>query len=198
MLISDFPAMIISEASGWSEVDRAHRPYRWYLLHVVLPLSLLPSVLYAYAETMHPGSIFPLTRPALTVAQLFASGLVLYIAQVAMVAAMASMIRRTALERDHDPGYDGAYALAAIAPVPLWLGSIAMLVPHLGFNMAVLALALIACIAMIRHGVRPLLHIEDDKVAHFVADIVTMAGMVAWIALLLMSGLVLSLLFGLR
>lgn len=198
MLLTDFPSMVISEASGWNEVDRAHRPYRWYLRHVVLPLSLLPAVLYVYAETVHPGAIFPLTRPALTTAQLFASGLVFFLAQVAMVAWMAGFIRRMALERDHDPGFDGAYALAAISPIPLWLGSVALTVPSLGFNMVVLFVALAASVLMIRHGVRPLLHIDDDRTAHFVADMVTMAGMVAWIALLLMSGLVLSLLFGLR
>jgi len=198
MLLSDFPSMIVSEASGWSEVDRAHRSYRWYLTRLVLPLSLLPSLLYAYAESAHPGAVLPLTMPALSGAQLFASGLVFYIAQVAMVAYMAMLIQRTALARDHDPGFDGAYALAAIAPLPLWLGSLALAVPNLGFNMAVLVVALLASIALIRHGVRPLLHIDDDRIAHYVADMVTMAGMVAWFALLLMSGLVLSMLFGLR
>jgi hypothetical protein len=198
MLLTDFPSMMTSEASGWDEEDRAHRPYRWYLTRLVLPLCLLPSLLYAYAETTHPGAIFPLTTPALTPAQLFASGLVLYISQVGMVAYMAMLIQRTALARDHDPGFDGAYALAAIAPLPLWLGSLAMLVPSLGFNMMVLAAALIAALALIRHGVRPLLHIDDDRTAHYVADMVSMAGMVAWIGLLLMSGLVLSILFGLR
>lgn len=198
MLLTDFPSMMTSESSGWSEEDRAHRPYRWYLTRLVLPLCLLPSLLYAYAETMHPGAIFPLTTPALTPAQLFASGLVLYLAQVGMVAYMAMLIQRTALARDHDPGFDGAYALAAIAPLPLWLGSLAMLVPSFGFNVVVLVIALIAALALIRHGVRPLLHIDDDKTAHYVADMVSMAGMVAWIGLLMMSGLVLSILFGLR
>ncbi|RLJ64665.1 Yip1 family protein [Sulfurisoma sediminicola] len=198
MQLSDFPDMIVSEASGWGEVDRAHRPYRWYLTRLVLPLCLLPSLLYVYAELAHPGAVLPLTTPALTGAQLFGSGLVLYIAQVAMVAYMAMLIQRTALARDHDPGFDGAYALAAIAPLPLWLGSLALAVPSLPFNMAVLVVALGSSIALIRHGVRPLLHIDDDRTAHFVADMVTMAGMAAWIVLLMMSGLVLSMLFGLR
>jgi hypothetical protein len=198
MLLTDFPSMIVSEASGWSEVDRAHRSYHWYLTRLVLPFSLLPSLLYAYAELAHPGAVLPLTMPALTGAQLVASGLVFYIAQVAMVAYMAMLVQRTALARDHDPGFDGAYALAAIAPLPLWLGSLALAVPSLGFNMAVLVAALLASIALIRHGVRPLLHIDDDRTAHYVADMVTMAGMVAWVVLLMMSGLVLSMLFGLR
>jgi hypothetical protein len=198
MLLSDFPEMIVSETGGWREVDRAHLPYRWFMTRVVLPLSLLPSLLYVYAETAHPGAVLPLTTPALTGTQLFASGLVLFIAQVAMVAYMAMLIQRTALARDHDPGFDGAYALAAIAPLPLWLGSLALAVPSFAFNMVVLVAALAASIALIRHGVRPLLHIDDDRTAHYVADMVTMAGMVAWIALLMMSGLVLSMLFGLR
>lgn len=198
MLLANFPAMIISEVSGWGEVDRAHRPYRWYLTRLVLPLSLLPALGYIQSQAMNPGAIFGVVDPPLTGAQILASGLVLYLAQVAMVAYMAMLIQNTALARDHDPGFDGAYALAAVAPVPLWLGSLALFVPSLGFNLAVLAVALVASMALIRHGVRPLLHIDDARTAHYVADMVTMAGMVAWIALLMMSGLVLSMLVGMR
>lgn len=67
------------------------------------------------------------------------------------------VIQRLAKARYHDPGPDGAYALAAIAPVPLWLCSLALLVPSRSFNLAVAGAALVASLALIRHGVRPLL-----------------------------------------
>jgi len=113
-----------------------------------------------------------------------------------MVGYMAMLIQRMSMGRDHDPGYDSAYALAAIAPVPLWLASLALLVPSLGFTLAVGALAWVASLALIRHGVRPLLHINDEKTAHYVANMVTLSGIAAWIALLVVSAVILSMLIG--
>lgn len=64
--------------------------------------------------------------------QLLVTGVVFYGMQLLMVGYMAMLIQRMSMGRDHDPGYDSAYALAAIAPVPLWLASLALLVPSLG------------------------------------------------------------------
>lgn len=194
MLINQFPRMLVSEKAGWDEIDRSHFSSRWFFKSLVLPMSLLPPALYAYAESVHPGAIFPLSVPALSALQLGVIGVVFYGLQVAMVAYMAMLIQRTALGRDHDPGYDGAYALAAIAPVPLWLSSLALLVPSPGFVVAVVGLAWIASIALIRHGVRPLLHIGDEKTAHYVANMVVLSGIVAWVGLLLVGGFALSIL----
>ena len=101
------------------------------------------------------------------------------LAQLLMVGYMAMLIQRMSLVRDHDPGYDSAYALAAIAPVPLWLASLSLLVPSIPFVVAIGAAAWGASILLIRHGVRPLLHIADEKTAHYVANVVTAAGIAA-------------------
>lgn len=196
MLMADIPKMLLSEKTGWEDIDRSHYTARWFFKSLVLPMSLLPPVLYAYAEVVHPGAIFPLSVPALTVFQLLVVGVVFYGMQVVMVAYMAMLIQRMAQGRDHDPGYDSAYALAAIAPVPLWLSSLSMLVPSLGFVIAVGVLAWIAALALIRHGVRPLLHISDEKTAHYVANMVTLGGIVAGIALLVVAATILSILLG--
>lgn len=196
MSITEFPGMLVSEKAGWTRVDRSHLSHRWYLKSLVLPMSLLPPLLYAYGEMAHPGAVFPLSQPPLSPIQLLTMGAVLCLTEVAMVTFMAMVIQRLARARDHDPGYDGAYALAAIAPVPLWLCSLALLVPNRGFNLAVAAAALIASIALIRHGVRPLLHIADEKIAHYVANVVTMVGVAAWIGALAVAEGLLSLLLG--
>lgn len=196
MMLSDFPRMFVSEKNGWNDIDRSHFSARWFFRSLVTPLSLLPPVMYGYAETMHPGVIFPLSVPALTPMQLMVTGIVFYVAQLLMVGYMAMLIQRMAQGRDHDPGYDASYALAAIAPVPLWLSALSMVVPSRGFVLAVGALAWIASVALIRHGVRPLLHIDDEKTGHYVADIVTMSGVAAWIGLMVASAMILSLLLG--
>jgi hypothetical protein len=188
--------MLFSDSAGWTEVDRSHHDHRWFLSRLVMPMSLLPPALYAYAEMVHPGAIFPLSVPAITPLQLLGSGAVFYLAQLLMVSYMAMLIQRMSIARDHDPGYDGAYALAAIAPMPLWIGSLAMLVPSLSFNVAIAGLALLASIALVRHGVRPLLHISDEKIAHYISNMVTMAAVAAWIVLMIMAAMILSIFFG--
>ena len=196
MLMTHFPGMLVSEKTGWEEIDHSHYSARWFFKSVVMPMSLLPPALYGYAELVHPGAIFPLSVPALSATQLLVTGVVFYGMQLLMVGYMAMLIQRMSMGRDHDPGYDSAYALAAIAPVPLWLASLALLVPSLGFTLAVGALAWVASLALIRHGVRPLLHINDEKTAHYVANMVTLSGIAAWIALLVVSAVILSMLIG--
>ena len=196
MLMTHFPGMLVSEKTGWEEIDHSHYSARWFFKSVVMPMSLLPPALYGYAELVHPGAIFPLSVPALSATQLLVTGVVFYGMQLLMVGYMAMLIQRMSMGRDHDPGYDSAYALAAIAPVPLWLASLALLVPSLGVTLAVGTLAWVASLALIRHGVRPLLHINDEKTAHYVANMVTLSGIAAWIALLVVSAVILSMLIG--
>jgi len=159
-------------------------------------MALLPPVLYAFAELVHPGVVFPLSVPALTPMQLVVSGVVFYGAQLLMVGYMAMLLQRISMSRDHDPGYDSAYALAAIAPAPLWLASLALLVPSQGFVLAVGAVAWIASIMLIRHGVGPLFHIDDKMKAHNIANMAIGAGILAWIALLVVSAMALSIMLG--
>lgn len=196
MLMTHIPGMLVSEKTGWDEIDKSHFSARWFFKSLVLPMSLLPPALYAYAELVHPGAIFPLSVPALSPMQLMVIGIVFYGMQLVMVPYMAMIIERMAKSRGHEPGYDSAYALAAIAPVPLWLASLALLVPSQSFTLAVMVAAWVASIALIRHGVRPLLHISDEKTAHYISNMVTMAGITAWIGLLVVAAMILSMLLG--
>lgn len=196
MLMSHIPGMLVSEKTGWEDIDRSHFSARWFLKSLVMPMALLPPVLYAFAELVHPGVVFPLSVPALTPMQLVVSGVVFYGAQILMVGYMAMLLQRISMSRDHDPGYDSAYALAAIAPAPLWLASLSLLVPSLGFVLAVGAVAWIASIMLIRHGVGPLFHIEDKAKAHYIANMAIGAGILAWIALLVVSAMALSMMLG--
>jgi hypothetical protein len=196
MMMSHMPGMLVSEKTGWEEIDRSHISARWFSKSLVMPMSLLPPVLYAFAELVYPGAIFPLAVPALTPMQLMISGIVLYGVQFLMVGYMAMLLQRVATTRDHDPGYDSAYALAAIAPVPLWLSSLSLLVPSPAFVLAVGAVAWLASIQLIRHGVGPLLQIGDAKNAHYVANVAIGAGILAWIVLLVVCAMTLSMILG--
>ena len=192
MSITHLPAMLVSESTGWNEISRRHPSARQLFFCLVAPLSLIPPALYAYAERVHPGVVFPLSAPALTGRQLLVTGLVFYLAQLAMVSFMAMVVQRLALARDHDPGFESAYALAAIAPVPLWLAPLALFVPSLSLNAGVIALAWLATAALIRHGVRPLLKVDDADRAHYIANLVTAAGIAAWVGLMIAAAAILS------
>lgn len=194
MSFAHLPNMLISETEGWSDIARSHPTTRRLLFYLVMPLSLLPPLMYAYAERAHPGAVFPLSVPALSGFQLSMTGIVLFAVQLMMVSFMAMLIQRMASAQDHDPGYEAAYTLAAIAPVPLWLSSLALFVPSLAFNVVLVGAAWVAAAALIRHGVRPLLRMDDLQKAHYVANLVTLAGVAAWIGLMIVSAAILSML----
>jgi len=198
MSFTQLPAMLVSETEGWPDIVRSHPAANRLLVTLAAPMSLIPPAMYAYAERVYPGAVFPLSVPAMTGMQLLVTGVVFFVAQLAMVSFMAMLIRQMALTQDHDPGYENAYALAAIAPIPLWLSSLALLVPSLGFNVAVVAAAWAASAALIRHGVRPLLKVADNQNAHYIANLVTLAGVAAWIGLMIISAAILSILLSVR
>jgi hypothetical protein len=194
MSMTDFPAMLVSESAGWTDIDRAHRTRAWYRWVFVIPMSFVPAILYVYSVSAHPGAVFPLTVPAATPMELLATAGAFYIAQVAIVTYLAMLIRRMTLARDHDPGDDGPYALATIALLPFWIASLSLAVPSQGLVIAAFILAGIASVVLLRHGARPLLHIADERVAHYIADVATMSGLAAWIVMVLLSAFVLSVL----
>jgi len=196
MSLTHFPAMLISETEGWSDIERSHPPARSLMFGLVMPLSIIPPAMYAFAELAYPGAVFPLSVPAMTGGQLLASGFVLFAVQLAMVSFMAMLIQHMASDQDHDPGHENAYTLAAIAPIPLWLSSLALLVPSLAINVMVVAAAWVASAALIRHGVRPLLKVSDAGKAHYISNLVTAAGVMAWFALMIISAALLSVLQG--
>ena len=196
MSFAHLPSMLISETEGWSDIVSSHFGTRRLLYGLVMPMSLIPPIMYAYAEYAHPGAVFPLSVPAISGSQMLATGIVLFIVQLAMVSFMAMSIRSIALTQDHDPGYENAYTLAAIAPVPLWLSSLALFVPSLWFNVLIVAVAWAVCVALIRHGVRPLLNVNEAQKTRNIANLVTLAGVAAWIGLMIISAVILSILVG--
>src|SRR5690606_11306548 len=118
--------------------------------------------------------------------------------EIGMVALMASLIQQMGDVVDVSPSYDEAYMLAAVAPTPLWIGSLALLVPSVWFNMAVMVTAWVASAALIYHGVHPLFRLDSHSRARVMGTFVLMAGVIAWAALMVILSLVLSMVIVLR
>lgn len=190
---ASLPKMFLSEREGWSDIVRIHPSVLKLFASLVAPMSLIPALMYAYAEITHPGVIFPLSRPALTGSDLFVNGAVFFLIEVGMVSFMAMIIQEITESMDVEAPYEDAYALAAVAPIPLWLSSLALFIPSLGANVAIVALAWVGSVALIRHGVRPLLHVDDEKKAHYIANLITLSGVCGWVSLLVIAGGLLSL-----
>jgi hypothetical protein len=121
-----------------------------------------------------------------------------YLASLARVGLMASIIQQMGDVVDVKPAYEEAFMLAAVAPTPLWLSAFALFIPFTWVNGVVVALAWVASAALIYHGVYPLFKLEDKSKARVMGSFVLMAGVIAWIALLVVLALALSMIIGLR
>lgn len=198
MSLASLPRMLLSETDGWSDIVRMHPSVQKLLFFFVVPMSLIPAVMYGYAELLYPGRVFPLVEPTLSVREAMVVGGIFFVAEVAMVFLMAVFIQQVAESIDIPVGYESAFTLAAIAPTPLWLSSLALFVPSLWFNVLAVAVAWVGCVALIRHGVRPLIGLQDAAKVRWMSLVVTFIGVAAWGALMIVLTLLLSLLIGLR
>jgi hypothetical protein len=83
-----------------------------------------------------------------------------------------------------------AYLLAAIAPIPLWLSSLGLLVPSLSFNAGLSIVALGLSCGIIYHGIEGLCHMREEVTAAAIVQTVIGAGLSAWALLLLLVMLI--------
>lgn len=167
--------------SAWFMLEKIHPSLSRVFLAVVLPLSLLPPLMLYYAGTYHGDDFMPgfAARNWATIAFVF------FVAEMATVGAMGSVIRWIA-------GLNGVYAdkassylLAFAAPVPLWLSSLALLVPS--FNFAAIAGLFafgVSCL-VIYEGISVLLRVKEEVVASYIAYGVMASGLIAWALLLI-------------
>ena len=196
MSLANLPKMLLSESEGWSELVRIHPSIAKLYGVFVAPMSLLPPLMYGYAELVHPGSILPAVTPALTFSELCLWGAVFFVLEVAMVALMASYIQQIGASVEVALPFERASLLAATALTPMWLSSLALMIPSVRANLAVVALAWIAAAALIRHGIRPLFKLDDERLSHRLANEVTIASALAGIIMLLVFASLLSAMLG--
>ncbi|MBS0544810.1 MAG: YIP1 family protein [Proteobacteria bacterium] len=198
MTLHDLPKMFHSYSDGWSELIRIHPTMARVFVLYAMPLSLLPPAMVTYSMEVSPGAVFPQMVPALSGGEALAVGVAFYIAELLMVLLMASIIQDMGELVDAAPGYHDAFMLAAIAPTPLWLSSLALFVPSPWVVGLAVAVAWLASAALILHGVCPLFGITDHGKGRLMGSFVLALGVVAWLALLVVLALVMSIVMGLR
>ena len=190
------PRMVYSYREGWQDLLRERPTPRRLFLHYVMPMSLIPPAMFVYSMLVNPGAVFPQVGVETGVGEVLAVALAFYLASLAMVALMGSIIQQMGDVVGARPAYADAFLLAAVAPTPLWLSALALFVPSTAFNAVVVALAWVLSAALIYHGVYPLFRLEDKSRARVMGSFVLAAGVIAWFALLVVLALALSMFAG--
>ncbi len=198
MSLMSYPKMFVSDTVGWSDLARRHPRVMRTLTFYVMPLSLLPPVMYAYAEWNQPGVIFALIEPPMSLMEAVVIGITFFAIEVGTVALMANFIQQLAESRGVLVDYADAYTFAAIAPTPMWLAPLALAIPSAGFNVGIMVVAWLGTVALIRHGVRPLLGVTDATLARRMANAITLLGVATWMGLLMLLVMTISLVLGWR
>ncbi|MDX5364634.1 MAG: YIP1 family protein [Pseudazoarcus pumilus] len=194
----NFQKMVYSYSEGWQDLMRMHPGVNRLMWMYVAPMSLIPAVMFMYAMAVTPGTVLPAVVPQISMAEALTVGVAFFIIELGMVALMASMIQQMGDVVEASPSYEEAFMLAAIAPTPLWIGSLALMVPSVWFNMVVMLTAWVASAALIYHGVYPLFRLDSHSRARVMGTFVLMAGVIAWAALMVILSLILSMVVGLR
>lgn len=171
-----FVKLPLSADEGWPELARRPPRILDVFVRLVLPLSLLPPAMLYFAGTRYAEVLGPTMRQRdwATVAG------ILLVAEIATFFITGWLIKEVATT--HDPAIDrhGAYLLAAIALVPMWFSSLALLVPDPVFNGVASLSALVLSCALLYQGVRAFDRSHDEFVAAGIVQIVVGAVLIGW------------------
>ncbi|MDX9951587.1 MAG: YIP1 family protein, partial [Methylophilaceae bacterium] len=105
---------------------------------------------------------------------------ILFLVQLAVVPVMATIVRQLAEIADSHPSYKQAFTLAAVAPTPLWMAPVFLIVPDMLVNMAVTTLAMMASAGFIYYGIPTVFKIKEQGHVYLLFGAILVAGVVAW------------------
>lgn len=161
----------------WLELQRQNFSIAFLAWAVVVPLSFLPPVLLYYAGT-HYGDAF-LAGFADKEWRFITT--ILFLAELLTFFVMGWFIRAVLEGNKLEISYQDAYLLAAVAPIPLWLSSLALLIPVLAVSVLAVAVGMFLSCALVYQGVRSLCHRSDNDVVTMSATYTIMAAsLLAW------------------
>ena len=166
---------------GWSELQLKNLSIPQLAWLLVLPMSFVPPVLMYYAGT-HYGDSF---LPGFASKDWHFITTTLFLAELLTFFVMGWLIHSVLEGHGLTVSYQDTYLLAAIAPLPLWLSSFALLVPSLLFNVLVVGLALVLSIILVYQGCKSLSKESGDALVSMSATYtVIAASLLAWVLLL--------------
>lgn len=149
--------------------------HRLFLLHVI-PFALIPSVMIYIAGTNQTIMFFDL----LPGNKLVLVSLILFLVQLVVVPVMATILRQLAEVADSHPNYRQSFILAAVAPTPLWMSPVFLIVPDVIVNIVVTILAMMASAGFIYFGIPTVFKIKEQGHVYLLFGAILVAGVVAW------------------
>jgi hypothetical protein len=171
----------LSTHSDWEELKARRPSMAKVFFELVLPTSLLPPALIYYAGTHYPEAFI---AGAANVHWLEIT-IMFFLAELLTFAGMGWLIQSVAETDELKIDLHDAYLLGAIAPMPLWLSSLGLLVPSLIFNMFLAAVALFLSCGIIYNGIQVLCRTQEPIVAANVTQVVISCGLLAWFMLMM-------------
>lgn len=168
--------LFASPAKGWSDLMQSKPSiHQLYMLHVI-PLSLIPPLMVYLAGSKYGGQLLP----GLSESKLLLVAGIFFLVELVVVPAMAIVVRQLAEVAEIRPSYQAAFILAAVAPTPLWLAPLFLLVPSVMLNLAVVSLALMAAAGLIYYGIPEVFELREKGHALLLFGAVLIAGVVTW------------------
>ena len=166
---------------GWSKLLEKNLSIPQLAWFLVLPLSFVPPVLIYYAGTHYGDSLLP----GFGGKDWHFITTILFLAELLTFFVMGWLIHSVLEGKGFAVSYHDTYFLAAIAPLPLWLSSFALLVPVLMINVMVVTVALALSIALVYQGSKALTQgKENDLLSMSVTYTIMAAAFLAWVLLL--------------
>jgi len=167
----------------WDTLSRIHISVIEMFLFYAVPLSFIPPAMIYYAGVTYGGNLLPM----LSDGQLLAIGGVFFIVELLMTFVVAKVIQRLGDVIDLKPAFEDCYKLAVTVPTPLWLAPLFLFIPSFIFNITIGAAALMLSGILIFYSVPLILKVEEEGHAILLSASILAAGMVAWVAMMLLT-----------
>ncbi|MBI1906232.1 MAG: DUF1282 family protein [Rhodocyclales bacterium] len=174
------PRMVLAPREVWPELEEQRAGLFSVLFYTVLPISLLPPFMF-YNAGIHHGDAMVAgwsLKPWGDIAAILTAG------ELITIAVMGWLIKIVAGGVGSRISCHDAYLVAAVAPVPLWLSSLSLLIPDLALNVLVILAGLGASCALMYHGVYALGDSDEAIEVASVTHVVMALLMIAWALLL--------------
>lgn len=182
MMIIGLARVMLSSGEGWFRFDKLPPWLQGLFVILVLPLSLLPPVMLYRAGTGY-GDLFV---PGYGGKAWGAVAVAFFCMEMLTLAGTGWLTRQVAATYKASMSRRDSYVLAIVAPVPLWLSSLSLLVPSLALSVTMFLLGLAAACALIYHGVFSICRLREELTAAAIMQTVMGVDLAAWAFLLLL------------
>ena len=157
MNLTRIPALLLSPRAAWRELMKKPPSTTRTFANVALPLALLPPAMILLATHTVGAVHFPTVQAGMweLVAAIF------LVAELLSIFLMTWAVDATVRAKGGRSDMNGAFLVAAIAPLPLWISSLGLLSSSLTIAAGLPALGLAVSAVLIRQGIRAVLSVQE-------------------------------------